>query len=420
MKTIAFHTLGCKVNFTETSTIARKFAAEGYKVIDFKEKADVYVIHSCVVTAIAEKKCIAGVRQAYARNPEAKVAIIGCMSELQKESLKNENSDLLIVGNNDKFSLNEILEDRTIEIKKKPDFVSAYSLGGRTRMFFKIQDGCDYFCSYCTIPHARGRSRSDSVTDTVKQIASATQNGCKELVLSGINIGDFGRKNGETFLDFLKALAEVETIDRIRISSIEPDLFSEEVFEFILTQENIMPHFHLPLQSGSDAILKLMNRKYNTQLFASRVEMIKKSLPYACIATDIVTGFPGETQKEFEDGMQFLQSIPVSYMHVFSFSPRSNTKAFAMENTISPEEKKSRSKALHQLSAEKKKYFYSQHINTQRNVLFESGNRNSYLLGFTDNYIKVRTPYQSEFRNSIMPVLLSTSDNEEILNAQIV
>jgi threonylcarbamoyladenosine tRNA methylthiotransferase MtaB len=420
MKTIAFHTLGCKVNFTETSTIARKFVDEGYKILDFKEKADVYVIHSCVVTAIAEKKCIASVRQAYSRNPEAKVAIIGCMSELQKESLKSENSNLYIVGNQDKFSLTDIVENRSGEVNKGNGFVSAYSLGGRTRMFFKIQDGCDYFCSYCTIPNARGRSRSDTVSDTIKKITDATKDGCRELVLSGINIGDFGRKNGESFLDFLKALSWVKTIDRIRISSIEPDLFSEDVFEFILTQPNIMPHFHLPLQSGTDSILKLMNRKYDTKLFASRVEMIQKKMPHACIATDIITGFPGETLEEFKNGMRFLQSLPVSYMHVFSFSPRSHTKAFELENKIPAEEKKERSKALHLLSAEKKKYFYSQHINTKRNVLFESGNRNGYLLGFTDNYIKVRTDYQSGFRNCIASALLTGSENDEILNAQIV
>jgi threonylcarbamoyladenosine tRNA methylthiotransferase MtaB len=405
MKTVAFHTLGCKLNFAESSTLIRQFTASGFRIIDFKQKADLYVIHSCMVTQQAEHKCIASIRQAKKRNPEARIAVIGCMPELNQAKLSKEGDELILLGNSEKFSLPEIILSgkRPAEIDKKT-FIPSWSSGNRTRTFFKIQDGCDYYCSYCTIPYARGNSRSGLLADTLSGIREATQNGCNELVLSGVNIGDFGRRHGESLYELLDALQYFDNISRIRLSSIEPDLLHNNIIELFASLKVFMPHFHIPLQAGSDKILKLMNRKYNKELFASKVKTIREKIPHACIATDIITGFPGENENDFEEGYKFLESMEISYMHVFTYSERTNTKAAEMNSHDEPEVKKYRSMKLHRLSEFKKARFYENHYGRICNVLFESEMQNGYLTGFTDNYIRIKTKFDETLKNTIRTV----------------
>mgnify|MGYP001365200125 CR=1 FL=1 len=421
MKTVAFHTLGCKLNFAESSTIMRRFTGNGYHVVDFKEKADVYVIHSCMVTQQAERKCIYSLRQAQRRNPLARIAVIGCMPELNEARLLKENPDLILAGNDKKFELADILDASTNFINSKPEtFVPSWSSEGRTRTFFKIQDGCDYFCGYCTIPLARGRSRSATIEETIINIEEAVYQGCKELVLTGVNIGDFGKKNNETLFQLLKEISKIKNIQRIRLSSIEPDLTTDDIIELIAENPVFMPHFHIPLQSGCDEVLKMMGRKYDTNLFAQKVSNIKKHLPHACIATDVITGFPGETDEYHNKTMRFIENTDISYMHVFTFSERKNTRAFLMENKINPEIKKQRSLELHKLSEQKKIFFYQQNSGRKCDALFESETMNDNIYGYTDNYIRVKTVFDPALENTIKKVQIMNVDTDETCSVNIL
>ncbi len=420
MKTVAIHTLGCKLNFAESSTIMRQFQESGFTLIDFKEKADVFVIHSCIVTHQAERKCIAAIRQAQKRNPEAQIAVIGCMPELNKERLEQEDSKLLLLGNNAKFSLPEIILNGISSTISQPEtFQPSYSSGDRTRTFLKIQDGCDYFCAYCTIPFARGRSRSGNIEETLKYICEATRNGCKELVLTGINIGDFGKKQSESLFNLLVEIEKIPAIKRLRISSIEPDLLTDEIIELFAASKKFMPHFHIPLQSGCDKILKLMHRKYTTETFAARVTKIKKIMPHACIATDIICGFPGESDEDFKQTYKFLQKLPISYMHVFAFSERVGTKAYDLEHKVESKLKKARSKKLHELSDQKKRFFYAENRNRVCDALFESEVHDGHILGFTDNYVRVKTPFNKELTNEIRTIKILKIGSDEICEAEL-
>lgn len=388
---------------------------EGYEVVGHKEEAEVYVINSCVVTGNAEKKCKAAIRQAKRRNPDAKVAVIGCFSQMGEEELSKMDEVDLIVGNEEKFMLKDYLKDETYtgachsyvgDINKSDVFIPSWSSGDRTRSFLKIQDGCDYFCTYCTIPFARGRSRSASIADTIltaKEVASA---GMREIILTGVNIGDFGKQHEESFFGLIKALDKVEGIERIRISSIEPELLNEEIIMFMASSEKFLPHFHIPLQSGSDKILDLMKRKYKREVFAKRISEIKKHMPHACIAADVIIGFPGETEEDFQDTYSFIEGLDISYMHVFTYSERPGTKAASLDGKVVNKVKRERSRILHELSDQKKTAFYREHIGSTRPVLFESDNSGGYMHGFTGNYLKVKTKYREEFINKIVSVQL--------------
>lgn len=422
MKKVAFHTLGCKLNFAETAGISRQFSPEGYSIVDFHEVADVYVIHSCTVTANAERKTIAAVKQSYKRNPDARIAVIGCMSQLDPERLRQLPGVTWVLGNSDKFSLPEILEEKAIQKDASLDqqFFPSWSVNERTRSFLKIQDGCDYFCSYCTIPFARGRSRSATIAQAVQAAREIAGAGMKELVLTGINIGDFGRHQHETLYDLLCQLNEIDGIERIRISSIEPDLLTEQIINLTARSEKLLPHFHIPLQSGSDAVLKLMNRKYSTQDFKSKVDLIHSTLPNACIATDIIAGFPEESDLLFEETVRFIEQLDISYMHVFTYSERGNTKAIRTANPIPVELRKKRSSLLQNLSNEKKHSFYLQNKDRQCKVFFESENKNGYLYGFTENYIRARIPYKSELVNTITDVTLRKLAYNDCYNVELI
>jgi threonylcarbamoyladenosine tRNA methylthiotransferase MtaB len=417
-KTVAFHHFGCKVNFAEESTISRQFVEKGYMLTDFRNVADVYVISTCVVTTAAEKKCRAAIRQAHKINPEAKIAVIGCYSELKKDEIAKIDGVNVILGHTGKFNLIEALEDGTPEAISvlKPysrlDFIPSFSYGDRTRSFLKIQDGCDYFCTYCTIPMARGRSRSDTIRHVLQTAGEVIETGIKEIVLTGVNIGDFGRQNNESFLDLLKALDKVSEIQRIRISSIEPDLLSDEIIDLIGHSVRIMPHFHIPLQSGSDHVLKSMKRKYNTDLFTSRVNKIRSTLPLACIASDVIAGFPGETDVDFAETYELIEKLDLSYLHVFSYSSRENTLAAKMDDPVPDKIKKKRSDLLHDLSHKKKTAFYLKNMGQEEYVLLESDNTNGFMHGFTGNYIKICTPYDPALSNKIKKVKLDRLDKD--------
>jgi threonylcarbamoyladenosine tRNA methylthiotransferase MtaB len=417
-KTVAFHHFGCKVNFAEESTLSRQFVDKGYKLIDFREIADVYIISTCVVTAVAEKKCRAAIRQAHKINPDAKIAVIGCYSELKKDEIAKIEGVNVILGHTGKFNLLEAIEQNNPEIESevkpysKNDFIPSFSCGDRTRSFLKIQDGCDYYCSYCTIPFARGHSRSDTISHVLQSATEVIETGIKEIVLTGVNIGDFGRQNNESFLDLLKALDGAGDIQRLRISSIEPDLLSDEIIDFIGLSERIMPHFHLPLQSGSDHMLKAMKRKYNSDLFTSRVQKIRSILPLACIASDVIVGFPGETDDDFRETFAMVEKLDISYLHVFSYSSRENTLASKMTDLVADKIKKQRSEVLHDLSNKKKKAFYLKNQGHDAHVLFESDNSNGFMHGFTENYIKVRSPFNTSLINQIKKVRLEQFEND--------
>jgi threonylcarbamoyladenosine tRNA methylthiotransferase MtaB len=417
-KTVAFHHFGCKVNFAEESTLSRQFFEKGYKLIDFRETADVYVISTCIVTAVAEKKCRAAIRQAHKINPGAKIAVIGCYSELKKDEIAKIEGVNVILGHSGKFNLLEAIEQESLDIEAevKPysrnDFIPSYSYGDRTRSFLKIQDGCDYYCSYCTIPFARGHSRSDTIKHVLQSAGEVIKTGVKEIVLTGVNIGDFGRQNNESFLDLLKEMDKLSSIPRVRISSIEPDLLSDEIIDFIGQSQHIMPHFHLPLQSGSDKVLKAMKRKYNKNLFISRVHKIRSVLPLACIASDVIVGFPGETDEDFAETYEMIEKIDISYLHVFSYSSRENTLAAKMMELVPDKIKKQRSNLLHILSDKKKLAFYQKNEDLEEHVLFESDNSNGFMHGFTENYIKVKSPFNTKLINQITKVKLEQFEND--------
>lgn len=409
-KTIATHTLGCKLNFAETSDLVRQFMEEGYKVVDFHEKADIYIINTCTVTAVAEKKCRTAIRQAIAQNPEATVAVIGCFAQNNAKSVAQIKGVKYILGNHDKHRLLDYIlssSPTTIAVEEPKSFNLAYSSSDRTRTFFKVQDGCDYFCTYCAIPFARGRSRSASVAETVATARQIANSGSKEVVLTGVNTGTFGKQNGETFLDLLRALDEIDCIERYRISSIEPNLITDEIINFVASSRAFLPHFHIPLQSGSDKVLKLMHRHYDTELYFNKLRQIKSVMPDACIAADIMAGFNGEDEAEFQKVCQFVESLPISYLHVFTYSDRPNTAALKLGEKIPMNVRRQHSQALHDISDRKKKGFYESQIGKERTVLWESTLHatpsGDMMQGWTDNYIRLQRPFDESLIGTITP-----------------
>ncbi|MGE5425385.1 MAG: tRNA (N(6)-L-threonylcarbamoyladenosine(37)-C(2))-methylthiotransferase MtaB [Syntrophothermus sp.] len=419
-KKVAFHHFGCKVNFAEGSALSRQFVEKGYELTDFHEKADIYVISTCVVTAVAEKKCRAAIRQAHKINPEARIAVIGCFSELKPGEIATMEGVSVVLGHSNKFDLLQEIENHHDSTSYghhfggHQTFVPSYSFGDRTRSFLKIQDGCDYYCSYCTIPFARGHSRSDSIENVVKSARKVASDGIKEIILTGVNIGDFGRGTSETFIGLVRRLETESGLPRIRISSIEPDLLSPEIIEIIAKSEKFMPHFHIPLQAGSDEVLKKMKRKYDTALFASRISDIKKAMPHACIACDIIAGFPAETRENFSDTVHFVENLDISYLHVFSYSRRERTLAAGMTDLVTSRERKERSQILHRISEEKKSIFYADNRDRESFVLFESDETNGYMHGFTENYIRVKTLFNPDLINQVVKVKLQEQDTEGV------
>ncbi len=412
MKRIAFHTLGCKLNFSETSSIKRDFSPEEFENVEFSKVADYYVINSCSVTGKAEKTCRALVRKALKTNPDANVAIIGCFSQLKPAELVAMPGVSLVLGNDEKFNLLEHLKNlsqptgTTIDRKDPERFVPTFSSDDRTRSFFKIQDGCDYFCTYCTIPLARGHSRSNTIAKTIESARQLAATGVKEVVLSGVNIGDFGKINNETFYDFLKELVKVNGFERIRISSVEPDLLHDEIIELVCREPKLMPHFHIPLQSGSNQVLKDMGRHYTREVFESRVFKIKKLMPHACIAADVIVGFPTETNELFTETFEFIENLPISYLHVFSYSERENTRALKLTRMNKTQNIAHRSKVLHHLSENKKEQFRAENKGYKAQVLWENDISGDYMHGFTDNYIRLKTKYDERLVNTIQQVIV--------------
>ncbi|OFZ06830.1 MAG: tRNA (N(6)-L-threonylcarbamoyladenosine(37)-C(2))-methylthiotransferase MtaB [Bacteroidetes bacterium RIFCSPHIGHO2_02_FULL_44_7] len=429
-KKVAFYTLGCKLNFSETSTIRRSFQEAGYATVDFDEQPDIYVINTCSVTENADKKCRQLVKKALKVNPKAFITIIGCYAQLKPQEIASIPGVDLVLGANEKFNLVEHIEsldklDVTVvnnsNIKETKEFVPAYSFGDRTRSFLKVQDGCDYFCTFCTIPLARGKSRNASVQKTVDEAKKIAETEVREVVLTGVNIGDFGQGGKENFFDLVKALDHVQGIDRFRISSIEPNLLSDEIIHFCLTQsQRFVPHFHIPLQSGNDKLLKAMRRKYKRELFADRVFGIRRSSPLACIGVDVIVGFPGEGEKEFMDTVEFIKNVDVSYLHVFTYSERANTTAPKLGASVPMEIRRERSKILHQLSEKKKRAFYEQNLYTRGAVLFENEDNDGMMYGFTANYVKVKTPYNPAFANTFQLAELTEIDRDGIMKCKIL
>ena len=411
-KTTSFYTLGCKLNFSETSTISRDLEEEGYAKIDFELGADIYVINTCSVTDQADKKCRNIVRKALKYNPNAFIVVIGCYAQLKPKEISRIEGVDLVLGAQEKFNISNYLKD-TVK-KKKPvllnqpiknvkTFYPGYSVGDRTRSFFKVQDGCNYFCSFCTIPLARGKSRSGTISQTIDKAKEIGNSEVKEVVLTGINLGDFGHGTKENFYQLINELEELNSISRFRISSIEPDLLSEEIIEFVNSSEKFVPHFHIPLQSGSNFLLKKMRRKYDTDLYSSRIKLIKKLMPHACIGVDVIVGFPGETEEEFNKTIDYIKSLPVSYLHVFTYSERANTNAPKMNEIVPMEVRRKRSKQLRILSLKLKLQFYNENIGYIGKVLFEYKEDN-FLIGFTENYLKVKIPFKPKMINTIQEV----------------
>ena len=413
-KRIAFHTLGCKLNFSETATISRDFIRHGFEKVDYRDKADIYVLNTCSVTENADKEARKLIRQAKRRNPDSSLAIIGCYAQLKPKDIANIEGVDLVLGSEEKFNvLNHLSSQETNGLTKVIHsdidhvhvFTPSYSSGERTRSFLKIQDGCDYSCSFCTVPLARGENRSDSIANTMKKAREVAETNAKEIVLTGVNIGDFGKGSIETFYDLIQQLDTLEGIDRIRISSIEPNLLTDQIIEFCAQSEKFMPHFHVPLQSGSNKILKKMKRRYEREHYEDRVKKIKSDVPNACIGADVIVGFPGETEGDFLETYNFLNELNISYLHVFTYSERSNTGAIEMGERVSKETKADRSKMLHILSDKKRRYFHDQFINKNRPVLFENM-KNGKIVGHTDNYIKVQVEGGTNLVNTIQSVIM--------------
>ena len=414
-KRVAFHTLGCKLNFSETATISRDFICHGFEKVDYRDKADIYILNTCSVTENADKEARKLIRQAKRRNPESSVAVIGCYAQLKPNDIAAITGVDMVLGAQEKFNLLNHLDTIDLnggtkviqsEIDHVHKFTPSYSSGERTRSFLKVQDGCDYTCSFCTIPLARGKSRSDSIENTMKVAKEVAQTDTRELVLTGVNIGDFGKGTSETFFDLIQQLDTLDGIDRIRISSIEPNLFTDEIIEFCATSQKFMPHFHVPLQSGSDKILGDMRRRYKRDLYKNRVEKIKSVLPDACIGVDVIVGFPGETNNDFLNTYNFLNELEISYLHVFTYSERPDTDAVEMGEAVSKEKRAERSRMLHILSDKKRRFFHDQFVNQRRPVLFENM-KNGKLLGHTDNYIQIQTDGTPDLINTIHCVKLS-------------
>ncbi len=426
---IAFHTLGCKLNYSETSFIANDLKEEeGVQITDFSEKSDVYVINTCSVTENANKECRQIIKKIKKKSPDSIITVMGCYAQLKPEEIKNIEGVNLVLGANEKFKLKEYLKNTTNNdssvivqpIEKITSFKESFSEKYRTRTFLKIQDGCNYKCSFCTIPLARGKSRSNKIKNVLQQINELKKKGIKEIVLTGVNIGDFGiNENNESFLELLQEIVKIPSI-RIRISSIEPNLLSDEILDVVLKSKNIVPHFHIPLQSGSDKILKLMRRRYKTQDYKILIEKIKKYNSSVCIGADVIVGFPGEEEADFNDTVKFIKSLPISYLHVFSYSERENTIAKKLEQSIPIEERKKRSQVLRNLSEKKKNIFYLENLNTSRPTLIEGKTKKEYLNGYTDNYIKIEIPYKKEFENKILKIKMEAlNENGNVIGTLI-
>ena len=420
-QTVAFHTLGCKLNFSETSSIRRKFEGHGFSTVGFQDVADIYVLNTCSVTDFADRKCRSAIRKVLRQSPEAKVVVIGCYAQLKPKEIAAIPGVDLVLGAAEKFNILNYIDtlshhtDKGMvqagNVEQANTFEEAFSYGDRTRSFLKVQDGCNYKCSFCTIPQARGKSRSDTVDNVLKNARKIADLGVKEIVLTGVNLGDFGNgtaviegvkpKKEALFIDLIKELDQIEGIERFRISSIEPNLLTEEIIQFVAQSERFMPHFHVPLQSGSDKTLKLMRRRYKRELYADRVDMIKSAMPHACIGVDVIVGFPGETDEDFKESFDFISSLDVSYLHVFTYSERANTLAAEMGEVVPVNVRRQRNEALRNLSIKKKQAFYQSHLGTGRLVLFEKSKKEGLMTGFTDNYIKVELPYDIAKVNQI-------------------
>ena len=427
--TVAFYTQGCKLNFSETSTISRQLINEGYRKVDFSQKANIYVINTCSVTENADKECKRIVRSALKNSPQAFIVVVGCYAQLNPQQISEIDGVDLVLGATEKFKLNHYLNDlskkglteiHSCEIEDANFFVDAYSVGDRTRAFLKVQDGCDYKCTYCTIPLARGISRSDKLENVLKNAMQISNKGIQEIVLTGVNIGDYGKgefghkKHQHTFLELIQNLDKIKGINRFRISSIEPNLLKNETIEFVAKSKAFVPHFHIPLQSGSDSLLKKMKRRYLTDLYTDRVSYIKSLMPHCCIGADVIVGFPGETDQQFMETYQYLNQLDLSYLHVFTYSERSNTEAALMKNHVDKATKHKRSKMLRVLSAKKKRHFYEQQIGTTRQVIFESENKNGFMYGFTENYVRIKAPFQEQWINSLKITVLNSMDENGI------
>ncbi|MFH6769846.1 tRNA (N(6)-L-threonylcarbamoyladenosine(37)-C(2))-methylthiotransferase MtaB [Gaetbulibacter aquiaggeris] len=434
-KKVAFYTLGCKLNFSETSTIARSFNEEGFDRVDFSENADIYVINTCSVTENADKRFKTIVKQAQKANPNAFVAAIGCYAQLKPQELADVNGVDLVLGATEKFKITDYLNDlskndfgevHSCEIEEADFYVGSYSIGDRTRAFLKVQDGCDYKCTYCTIPLARGISRSDSLENVLKNAREISEQNIKEIVLTGVNIGDygkgeFGNKTHEhTFLDLVTELDKVKGIERLRISSIEPNLLKNETIDLVAKSRAFVPHFHIPLQSGSNDILKKMKRRYLRELYVDRVTKIKEVMPHACIGVDVIVGFPGETDAHFLETYNFLNELDISYLHVFTYSERDNTEAAEMEAAVPMNVRNKRSKMLRGLSVKKRRAFYESQLSTSRTVLFESENKEGYIHGFTENYVKVKTPWNPELVNTTHNIELVKIDEDGTVRFEFI
>lgn len=434
-KKVAFYTLGCKLNFSETSTIARDFSSEGFDRVDFKDKADIYVINTCSVTENADKRFKSIVKQAQKTNPDAFVAAIGCYAQLKPQELADVNGVDLVLGATEKFKITDYLNDlskndmgevHSCEIKEADFYVGSYSIGDRTRAFLKVQDGCDYKCTYCTIPLARGISRSDTLENVIENAKEISEKGIKEIVLTGVNIGDYGKgefgnkKHEHTFYELMQSLDQVDGIERLRISSIEPNLLKNETIDFVAESNSFVPHFHIPLQSGSNDLLKLMRRRYMRELYVDRVRQIKDKMPHACIGVDVIVGFPGETDEHFLETYNFLSELDISYLHVFTYSERENTVAAKMPNPVPSHVRSKRSKMLRGLSVKKRRAFYESQLGHKRTVLFEGENKEGFIHGFTDNYVKVKTYWNPRLVNTLHEVVLSEIDADGLVRLEFI
>ncbi|APG64331.1 tRNA (N(6)-L-threonylcarbamoyladenosine(37)-C(2))-methylthiotransferase MtaB [Tenacibaculum todarodis] len=434
-KKVAFYTLGCKLNFSETSTIARSFVNEGFERVEFDTQADVYVINTCSVTDNADKRFKSVVKNALKQNEDAFVIGVGCYAQLKPEELAAVDGVDLVLGATEKFNVTSYINDLTkndigqvhsCEIEEADSYVGAYSIGDRTRAFLKVQDGCDYKCTYCTIPLARGISRSDTVENVLKNAKEISEKGIKEIVLTGVNIGDYGKgefgnkKHEHTFLELVKELDTVEGINRLRISSIEPNLLKDETIDFVSNSKTFVPHFHIPLQSGSDELLKRMKRRYLTNTYTNRVSKIKEVMPNACIGVDVIVGFPGETDELFLETYNYLNEMDISYLHVFTYSERQNTEAVLLDGVVPKKVRAKRSKMLRGLSVKKRRAFYETQIGNTLTVLFESENKEGYIHGFTENYVKVKTPWNPELVNTLHTVTLTNIDEDGLVRFNFV
>ena len=429
-KKVAFYTLGCKLNYSETSTISRSFKDEGFNRVDFNEKADIYVINTCSVTDNADKRFKTIVKQAHKNNPEAFIAAIGCYAQLKPAELVAVDGVDLVLGATEKFKITDYINDlskndlgevHSCEINEADFYVGSYSIGDRTRAFLKVQDGCDYKCTYCTIPLARGISRSDTLENVLENARKIASKNIKEIVLTGVNIGDYGKgefgnkKHEHTFFELVEELDNIDGVERLRISSIEPNLLKNETIAFVAESNSFVPHFHIPLQSGSNTILKKMRRRYMRELYQDRVAKIKSEMPHACIGVDVIVGFPGETDAHFLETYEFLNDLDISYLHVFTYSERDNTIAANLDEKVAKEVRVKRSKMLRGLSVKKRRAFYESQLNTSHTVLFESENKQGYIHGFTENYVKVKAPWNPNLVNTLHEVELTSIDDDGLV-----